>query len=483
MNTQRFGFVLVCLFLGLPHYVLAQAVKHYTKLEYSPLSDISIPDIRKTTLPNGMRLYLLEDHELPLVHFSAIIRTGSLYEPADKTGLAEITGQVMRTGGTATHTGDELDALLESLAASVETSIGQGSGSASASALTEDVDTILPIFAEVLMSPAFRADKLQLALMQHSSAIARRNDHPSDIADREFTKLIYGSESPYARQTEYHTLASISQQDLIEFHQRFFVPNNVMLAVWGDFESERMIEKINQAFAAWEKRTVNIPNRPTVDYTYPKTVNLIRKPDINQSHITMGHIGGLRSDPDYFALIVANRILGSGFTGRLFKNVRSRLGLAYSVYGYYGAHFAHPGIFYVGCQTKSESTVQAIEAMTAEVFRMTQEDVTEEELAVAKESFLNSFVFNFDTRGEIINRLMIYDYYGYPADFLQRTKRGIESVTQPDVRRVAQQHYHPDKMQILIVGRPGDFDRPLSVLGDVNEIDITIPPPPQMDSD
>jgi zinc protease len=330
-----------------------------------------------------------------------------------------------------------------------------------------------------MMSPAFREDKLQLALMQHGSAIARRNDHPSDIANREYTKLIYGPESPYARHTEYRTLAAITRQDLVDFHQRFFVPNNVMLAVWGDFDSERMIEKIAHAFATWEKQAVDIPSRPSVDYAFPKIVNFIRKPDINQSHIMMGHVGGLKSDPDYFALLVANRILGGGFTGRLFKNVRSKLGLAYSVYGYYGANFAHPGIFYVGCQTKSESTIQAIEAMTAEIFRMTQEDVTEEELAVAKESFLNSFVFNFDTRGEIINRLMIYDYYGYPADFLQRTKRGVESVTQADVRRVAQQHFHPDKMQILVVGRPGDFDRPLSVLGDANEIDITIPPPPE----
>jgi len=132
---------------------------------------------------------------------------------------------------------------------------------------------------------------------------------------------------------------------------------------------------------------------------------------------------------------------------------------------------------YVGCQTKSETTVRAIRAMIREVKNITQSEVTDEELALAKESFLNSFVFNFDTKGEIVGRLMVYEYYGYPADFLMKTKANIEKVTKADVLRVACKHLRPDKLQILAVGRPQDFDEPLSVFGPVREIDITIPPP------
>jgi zinc protease len=249
----------------------------------------------------------------------------------------------------------------------------------------------------------------------------------------------------------------------------------LMLGIWGDFKTEEMIEKIKDIFKGWEKREVEIPKVPQVKYEFPKTVNLIQKDDINQSNIFLGHIGGLMSDPDYFALVVMNRILGDSFTGRLFKNVRSRQGLTYGVFGRYSADYDHLGVFYVGCQTKSESTMRAIRAMIQEVRKMKEDEVTEEELNLAKESYFNSFVFNFDTTGEIVERLMTYEYFGYPEDFLQKTKANIEKVTKQDVLRVAREHLNPDKVQILVVGRSEDFDEPMSMLGQVCEIDITIP--------
>ena len=456
-----------------------QQVTDYKSLKYPKLGDIEVPEVQQVTLANGMRLFLLEDHELPLVNVSVMIRAGSVYEPADKIGLASITGQVMRTGGTAGRTGDEIDEELEAIAASVETGIGLNSGSASMSVLKRDLDKGLSILADVLMNPAFREDKIQLAKMQAASSIARRNDSVGAIAGREFDKLIYGADSLYARHIEYATIGSITRDDLLAFHRKYFGPNNAMLAVWGDFDTKEMIEKIEQVFEKWDKIDLQLPGVPEVKYDFRKTVNVVRKDDVNQSNVYMGHIGGLRSDPDYFSLIVMNKILGGGFTGRLFKNVRSREGLAYSVYGSYSANYDYPGEFYVGCQTKSEKTVYAIRAMLEEVEKMREAEVTDEELALAKDSFLNSFVFNFDTKGEIVNRLMVYEYFGYPADFLLKTKANVEKVTKADVLRVAKKHLHPDKLQILAVGRPDDFGEPLSVLGPVNEIDITIPPPKQ----
>jgi zinc protease len=450
----------------------------YEKLSYPRLGDIEIPDVERLTLANGMQLFLVEDHELPLIDISALIRTGSIYELADKIGLASITGIVMRTGGTTSKTGDELDEQLERIAASVETGIGLNSGSASMSVLKEDIDTGLAILADVLMNPAFREDKIMLAKIRHSSSIARRNDDVSSIAIREYEKLIYGPESVYARHTEYATIDNISRDDLVAFHKKYFKPNNIMLAVIGDFVTDQMIKKIEKAFEGWQKADIDFPDVHQVRYEFKPTVNIVRKEDINQSNIYLGHIGGIMNDPDYFALIVMNRILGGGFTGRLFKNIRSRQGLAYSVFGSYTANFDFPGVFYVGCQTKSESTVHAIRAMINEVKKMTETEVTDEELALAKESYLNSFVFNFDSRAEIVSRLMTYAYFGYPEDFLQKAKANIEKVTKADVLRVAREHLRPDKMQILAVGRPQDFDEQLSVFGPVNEIDITIPPPP-----
>ena len=451
----------------------------YKKLSYPRLGDIQIPDVVRVTLANGMQLFLVEDHELPLIDISARIRTGSIYEPADKIGLASITGTVMRTGGTTSKTGDELDEELEQIAASVETGIGLNSGSASMSVLKEDIDTGLAILADVLMNPAFSEDKIMLAKIRHRSSIARRNDNVSSIAIREYEKLIYGPESIYARHTEYATIESITRDDLVAFHRKYYKPNNIMLAVIGDFDTSPLVRKIEKAFKGWEKADIDFPDVPQVQYDFKPTANVVRKEDINQSNIYLGHIGGLMNHPDYFALIVMNRILGGGFTGRLFKNIRSREGLAYSVFGSYTANYNFPGVFYVGCQTKSESTVYAIRAMINEVKKMTETEVTDEELNLAKESYLNSFVFNFDSKGEILSRLMTYAYFGYPEDFLQKAKENIEKVTKADVLRVAREHLKPDKMQILAVGRPQDFDEPLSVFGPVNEIDITIPPPPQ----
>ncbi|MBN1803802.1 MAG: insulinase family protein [Sedimentisphaerales bacterium] len=451
----------------------------YKDLKYSKLGDIQVPNVQQYILPNGMQLFLLEDRELPLISVSARIRTGSIYEPPGKIGLAAITGTVMRTGGTVSRTGDEIDERLESIAASVETDIELNSGSASVSVLKNDIDVGLEILADILINPAFREDKIMLAKIQHRSSIARRNDDVRSIAAREFEKLIYGPDSVYARHTEYATIANITRDDLVAFHRKFFGPNNIMLGVWGDFDTDQMIRKIEKAFEGWQKVDVQFPEIPEVQYEFPRKVSMIRKEDVNQSNIFLGHIGGMRNNPDYFALILMNRILGSGFTSRLFKNVRSREGLAYSVYGLYSANYDFPGIFYVGCQTKSEATIKAIRAMIEEVRKMTVSEVTDEELALSKDSYLNSFVFNFDTKGDIIDRLMTYAYYGYPQDFLQKTKENIEKVTRADVLRVAKKYLRPDDIQILAVGKPEDFDEPLSVLGPVGEIDITIPPPPQ----
>jgi len=482
MNDERYRSVKVVLFLALAWCLVAVApargsAPDYRKLEYPKLHDIVVPEVQRITLPNGLRLFVLEDHELPLVRVSARIRVGSMYEPADKIGLAAMTGEVMRTGGTESRTGDEIDEALERIAASVETGIGLSYGTASMSALTQDIDTALAILADVLMHPAFREDKIFLAKMQERTAISRRNDTPGQIAGREFNKLIYGADSVYARHSEYATIDAITRGDLIGFHREYFGPNNMIVAAWGDFETDDMIARIEKAFDGWEQVDADLPGAPEVEYGYPNTVNLVRKADINQSNIYLGHIGGLKSDADYFALTVMNRILGGGMTGRLFKNVRSRQGLAYSVFGVYGTGFSYPGTFYVGCQTKSENTVRAIRAMIDEIHKMQQAEVTDEELAIAKESFLNSFVFNFDTKGEIIGRLMAYEYYGYPPDFLQRMKERVEEVTKADVLRVAKEHLCPDDVQVLVVGRPDDFDESLSVLGDVGEIDVTIPSP------
>lgn len=451
--------------------------KPHEGLVYPPLNQPQPPVPDRFELDNGMIVYLLEDHELPIIDISVRVRTGSIYEPADKVGIATITGAVMRTGGTTSRTGDELDEILENLAASVETGIGDDSGSASMSVLKEDLDTGLSILADILMNPAFREDKIDLEKVQHRSAISRRNDNPGGITRREFSKLIYGVDSPYGRTTEYDTINSIARDDLVAFYQKFFRPNNVILGVLGDFNSDEMLAKIQETFKGWEPAEIDLPEKPQIPEAYGKMIALVNKDDVNQTNIRMGHIGWLRKNEDYPALVVMSQILGIGFSSRLINSIRVEKGLAYSVGNNYGAGYDVPGIFFIACGTKSEATVTAIEAILVEVEKMRTDEVSDDELKQAIDGFMNSSVFDYDTKGEILSRALRYEYHEYPQDFVEQLMAGIREVTKADVRRVAAQYLHPDKFTLIAVGKASDFDKPLNTLGDVTEVDITIPPP------
>lgn len=443
------------------------------KFEFPPLNPIQMPKIETLELATGLKLFLVEDHDFPTIDIRAIVRIGSIYEPAEKIGLADLTGTVLRSGGTESRPGDEIDRELESMAASIETFIGQSSGGFVASMLKEDVDRVLVLLVDILMNPAFREDKIELAKIQQRSGISRRNDEVGGIARREFGKLIYGPTSPYARHPEYATIDGITRDDIVRFYQRGFYPNNTIMTVWGDFATEKMVEKLRSTLGTWPSGVPDIPAQPEVTYNYEYTVNFIDKPDVNQSNISLGHIGGLMNNPDYPALSVMNNILS---WERMFKKIRTDEGLAYSVWGTYGASYQRPGVFSCAAQTKSESTVYTIELMLEEVRRITSEEVNDEELARAKDRYLNTYVFNFDSKAKIVNRMMTYTYNDYPMDFMETIKKGVEKVTKADVLRVAQEYLRPDKVQILVVGNKDAFDKPLSSLGEVNVIDITIPP-------
>jgi predicted Zn-dependent peptidase len=451
--------------------------KKIKDLKYPPVSTLEVPQPEQITLDNGMRVYLLEDHTLPLVNLSARLAGGAYLEPASLVGLAGITGSVMRTGGTKSMTGDQIDEELESIGASVEAGIGAVSGSASAHALSEYSETVVRVLADVLRRPVFNQDKIDLAKTEERSSISRRNDDPFQINIREFKKLLYGAESPYARSTEYSTIDAIKRDDLVAFHRTFVHPNGTQLAVWGDFDKAAMTELIKKYFSDWEKGQIEIPKPPEVNYQFVPSVNYAEKTDVNQSNIFIGHIGGKIGDPDYAATEVMNSILGGAFGSRLFNEVRSRLGLAYAVSGTYTFDYDKPGFFYVFCSTKSGSTVQAIRECVEEIRKMQTDLPTPNEMKLAKDGYLNSFVFYFDTKDEVINRLMTYDYYGLPADYLQQIKAKIEKVTPEDVLAVAKLKLNPDALQIMVTGNGAEFDTSLSVLGSVNTIDITIPAP------
>ncbi|MGH9381942.1 MAG: M16 family metallopeptidase, partial [Thermoanaerobaculia bacterium] len=427
-------------------------------------------------LDNGMTVVLLEDRELPLVRMTALLHAGSRYEPAAKVSLAGIAAEVMRTGGTASKSGDEIDDFLEARAATIELSAGPSALSAHLDVLRQDVDAVLPLFVEILRQPAFAEDKIEVAKTAVTAGVARQNDDPQGILFREFDDLIYGEDSPWARVPTYASVGGISRDDLVAYYQAHVHPNRMVLGVLGDFEAAAMLAKVRQAFGDWPAGPAAGPAPGEIAAVHAQPgVYHVEKTDMTQANIAMGHLGVTRDNPDYYALEVMNEVLSGGFASRLFSNVRSKKGLAYSVRGGVGAGWDHLGTTQMWMTTKTETTAAGIEALLDEARNLTAEPPTAEEMARAKESILNSFIFNFDSRAKILGRQVELAFYGYPLDWLERYRSGIEAVTLAQVRLAAAEYVHPDSFRILVVGPSEGMDKPLSTFGEVHPVDITIP--------
>jgi zinc protease len=470
--------LLLAMATTLPAQHAAGQVTNWKQIPVPQLPAFKPQQPKRIELSNGMVIFLQEDHELPLIDASARIRGGSVNEPADKAGLVDIYGEVWRTGGTKSQTGDQLDDFLEVRAAKVETGGGPDSTTISFSCLKGDLDDVFKAFVDVLQNPEFRAEKIDIARKAMQDAISRRNDEIGEIAHREAVRLAYGPENPYARIPEYSTVGAIIRQDLIDWHGKYIHPNNIILGISGDFDSAAMESRLRAAFESWPKGPAfpknNIQYNPAKPGYY-----LIPKEDVNQSNIRMVAMGTTRDNPDYYAISVFNEAFGGGFSSRLFNDIRTKRGLAYGVGGGIGTNFGHPGILQISMGTKSQSTVEAVQAVDEDVTNLTKEPITEDEIQRAKDAILNAFIFRLDSPDKILVERMTYEYYGYPPDWLDKYQAEIKKVTAAQVNAVAAKYLHKDQLAVLVVGNTKEFDKPLSSLGPVKEINITIPPPPE----
>jgi len=442
-----------------------------------PLHEFKPKEPKRIELANGVVLYLQEDHELPFIDGTILIRGGSREAPANKTGLVSLYGETWRTSGTAAKSGDELDEELAEKAASIETGGGSATTSLSWSSFKQDFDSVFGESMDLLLHPAFKADKLQLAQRGIMTSISRRNDDPGEIASREAARLVYGANSPYARQAEYSTVLSVTLDDLKAWHDRTVIANGIIVAVEGDFDSAAMETKLRAAFEPLQRGT--LIQTPKVNFPGPTPgVYFADKEDINQSTVEIVGLGTQENNPDYYALSVMNEIFSGGFGSRVFQYVRTKLGLAYDVGGAFGASYDHPGVFRSEVGTKSVSTVPATQAVLDTIAKLKTEPPTADEMRKAKDQVLNSFIFRVDTPEKTLNEQIVLAFYGYPPDFLEKYKDGVEKVTAADVTRVANKYIDVSKLAILVVGNKSEIEPPLSQLGKVTDLDITIPPPP-----
>jgi predicted Zn-dependent peptidase len=439
-------------------------------MEFPPLQ-FDIPKAERVVLECGMPVFLLRDPELPIINITAMVRTGSVYEPATLAGLASLTGSVMRSGGAAGLAPEKMDDELEFMASSVESSIGSDMGSVSLTSLTKNFQRTLQIFSDVLLRPDFSEKRVDIARKHLIEGLRRQNDDPKEIAGREIGRAIYAGH-PLGSVPTLESANAITRQGMLDFHRRFFRVDNMVLAVSGDFDRAGMLRELNAVFGkAAAAQAAPLPVIPQPAPVYAAEV-IYGKKEVNQTVIRMGHLGVTKESPELYALRVLDYILGGSFTSRLTMEIRTNQGLAYNVDSRFDVGRRFTGTFIAETETKAESTAKAITLMKEIIAGMAKEPVSDQELNAAKEYIINSFMFGFTSPASIVTQRARLEFYGYAPGYLENYRDNISRVTKEDVLAAARKHLKPDAFKLIVVGDATKFDKPLTIFGTVRELDL-----------
>lgn len=447
-------YCLFILLLGCSQPVVVGQVRP-DQLSFPELQFV-FPAVEKQQLANGMKLYLKEDHELPLVDMTLMIGGGSIEEPLEKTGLSELFAAVLETGGAGELSPQELEAELEALAVELSVTSSTYHYAINLSLHQQDLPRGLEILAGILRHPRFDSERLELARKQLLESIHRQNDEPGSLAQRLLREAVY-PQHPFGSSPKVEVVEKFSRDDLLRVQQRCLQPDNIWIAASGAFEQSQLIALLEQNFADWrstQRAKIPLPQLPQA----PAGRVLVVKKEIPQTSIVLGHPGINKDNPDQFALRVANFILGGGgFNSRMMREIRSNRGLAYSVYSYFEVGRRLPEMFIASSETKCQSTVEVVTLMRQLMRQLRDEPVSAAELELAKQSLINSFVFAFSDTHSIVSRKVRLDFFDYPEDYLETYREKVAAITVADVQRVARQYLQPDKLQIVLVGDPAAF--------------------------
>ena len=440
-------------------FVSAQTfVEHPEKLTYAPLT-YTPPSAKehRVVLNNGIVAYVIEDRALPLINIQATVRAGAWLEPAGKEGLARLTGSQMRAGGTKSLTAEQFDERADFLAAQIGSSMGDTSAGASLNCLADNLDDSLKLFIEMLREPRFQEDRLKLAKDQILQDMKKRNDESEGIEAREFSVLLYGESHLSNRFSTEASINSITAADLKAFHDMYYYPKNMILAVSGAFTKAEMVKKLEAAFASWPSpsRVVGlIP--PGIKPATPGFYRINK--DVNQGRVSVGIPSVLRTSPDIYALEVMNEILGgSGFTARITKTVRSNEGLAYSAGSGIGFGTYFPGRFRASFQSKSSTVAYALQLVFEEIRKIRETQVTDEELLTIKNNLIQTFPSSFESKAQQAGVFASDEYTKRDPLFWSTYRDRIQAVTAADIQRVAKTYLVPEKMITLVVGNQAEI--------------------------
>lgn len=428
---------------------------HPEQIAFAPLKfDPPRAEDYRHTLANGVVVYMAPSSEFPLINLSFTFRGGSYFDPKDKIALAAATGAMVRRGGSAKMAAPDLDEEFDFLAAQANTFCGDTTSGASLNSLKSNFDQSFALFMDMVRNPRFQQDRLDVYKAEVIERLKQRNDDADPILSREWAMLLYGSEHFEAAEPTKKSIESITVEDMKSMHGKIFHPTagHLYVAVTGDFDVQEMKSKLERAFEGWETGAV-APDPPAPTATFTPGVYHVEK-DIPQGKVYIGLRGITRDDPDYFALLITNNILGGGgFTSRITNRVRSDEGLAYHASSAMMPSVYYPGELRTAYQSKSPTVALAAKIVMEEIDRIRNDAVTEDELNIAKNSYIETFPRTFESKAGMLAVFVSDEMTKRPKDYWQTYRDRIKAVTAADVQRVAKKYLDPQKMAMFVVGK------------------------------
>jgi zinc protease len=430
------------------------------------------PHWKRFKLKNGLDVFLVEFHDLPLIDFNLMIKTGGAANPADRAGLADLTARMLDEG-TKTRGAIEIADQVAALGATLSTGDTWDASNVSLSTLSKNLDPALAIFADVVQHPAFDAKEFGRVRDNLLTAIARRKDSPPTVAGLALSHLLYGGKHPYGwpmAGTE-ASIKKLTPADLRGFYDANYHPNNAALIVAGDTTEEALRSKLDAAFKGWHGKHVGARKLPAPAGAAPETkIFLIDKAGAPQSSIRVGLVGIERQSPDYFPVTVMNLILGGGFY-RLDLNLREGKGWTYGARSSFDSRKT-PGPFSAGGEFVAPHSADSVAEILKELNAIRDGDVTDAELARAKDQIVKSFPARFATRTSLAAQLAELAVFNFPDSYLGEFTHKVAAVTKDDVRRVARKYLDPSHLTIVVVGDRKSIEGPLAKLAPVEIRDL-----------
>lgn len=433
-----------------------------------PAVKFSLPSIEKTKLSNGLNVWFVKQDDLPIVSMNLVFNSGSMIDPAEKFGLASWTSSML-SQGTINRSAVDISNQLQSIGASINAESGRDTTSVSVQTLTKNLDAALDIYLDLIKNPAFPNTEIESLRRRSLIEITQRKSRPSGISGVVFNKVLYGDQ-PYGRNTTESSLKAITRDDLVNFHQMNYVPNNGTLIIVGDVDSKTMLPKLESGFANWKSgKPSPVPSTAQTMQGKPG-IYIIDKPGAAQSTIAIGAVGLDRSNPDYYTVQVMNAILG-GSSGRLYKVLREEKGYTYGAYSSYQFR-KNAGPFRAGGDFQTDSTKESVSELIKQIDGMRGAiPVTQAELNKSKQNAINGYPQQFETVDQISRQLSDLAAYDLSESYFNDYIYKINAVTLADINRVANKYLDPSQMAIVIVGdrkviEPGlkELSIPISIL-------------------